>query len=158
MAAIPIDPADITLSVSQLAREFGMDRNDLGARLKAANLKPNGDDRGHPRYRLNESIQAVFKNKAQNPDGDPDLMKPTDRLAWFKSELSARQLDVEEGRLIPVQDVEDQMAWISKTVGRVLATLPDRMERDLRVTPEMVEYALSDVHKVQTELAKELAR
>jgi hypothetical protein len=83
-------------------------------------------------------------------------MKPTDRKAWFASELDRMAVEERAGRLIPAGEVEEQMAMIVSTVVRCLETQADRAERDLRVGTEVVEWLLKDADQIRAQIAEAL--
>ncbi|TXH56560.1 MAG: DUF1441 family protein [Desulfurellales bacterium] len=156
-----IETADglVRLSIARLAAEFGMARETVSKRLAQANVQPDGKRGGYPVYRLRDACPALIDGgHAEGDEGvDPSKMKPSDRRAWFQSENERLKFEQETGQLILAAEVHAEFAAAAKVVVRELETLPDRAERDLRCSPEVVEYLQAEVRNIRTEIAKHLA-
>lgn len=144
----------LRLSISQVAAEFGMSRNTVARRIEQLGIRPDGRRGGYPVYRMRDLVPVV---QGELPGGlgdgfDPSRLPPTERRAWYQSENERLKAEADSGRLIPAAEVEAEMAEMAKTVVRALETLPDRVERDLRVPPEVVEYLQGEVHRLRVEL------
>lgn len=139
------------LSVSQIAAEFGMARATVAKRIEALGIKPDGKRLGYPVYRLRDIVRVAGDVEAGD-ENDPMRMRPTDRRAWFQSENERLKLEVEQGRYIPAAEFEAEVGNIGKIVSRAFATFPDKLERDLRVPPEVVEYAMHYCRESQAEI------
>ncbi|MEW3935585.1 DUF1441 family protein, partial [Pseudomonas aeruginosa] len=85
-------------------------------------------------------------------ENDPLRMRPTDRRAWFQSENERLKFEQEQGLLIPAGEVEAEMAQIAKVVTRALATMPDRIERDMRLPAAAVEYVAEQCRAIRAEI------
>ena len=149
----------ILLSVSQIASEFGMGRVTVSKRIDSAGIKPAGKRGGHPVYRMRDIVQIAVDASSPvcDPAMDPMRMRPTDRRAWFQSENERLKFEQEQGLLIPAGEVEAEMSEIAKVVARALATMPDRMERDLRLPPVAIEYVVEQCRAIRSEIAAAMA-
>lgn len=148
----------VRLSIARLAAEFGMARETVSKRLAQAGVQPDGKRAGYPVYRLRDACPALVDGAVVGEEGvDPSKMKPGDRRAWFQSENERLKFEQETGNLILAAEVHAEFAAVAKIVVRELETLPDRAERDLRCSPEVVEYLQGEVRSVRTEIAKRLA-
>jgi len=148
-----VDIRDNRLSVSQIAAEFGMARSTVAKRIEALAIRPDGKRLGYPVYRLRDIVR-IAGDADPGDENDPMRMRPTDRRAWFQSENDRLKFEQEQGRLIPAGQVEEEMAAVAKVVTRFYETFPDRLERDLRVGPDVVEYAIQCCREAREELSK----
>jgi hypothetical protein len=148
------------VSISRLAELLGMDRKTVSKRLLDSNVPQAGKRDGYPVYDGRAACEACLLPQVNEDDEgrdlDPRRMKPTDRKAWYQSELDRMAVEERAARLIPAGEVEEQMAAIVSTVVRCLETQADRAERDLRVGPEVVEWLLKDADQVREQIADAL--
>lgn len=144
----------IRLSVSQIASEFGMARATVAKRIEALGIRADGKRAGYPVYRLKDIVRVAGDSGGDgvSEDVDPMRMRPTDRRAWFQSENERLKFEAEQGMLIPAGEVEAEMAEVAKIVTRALETLPDRLERDLRTSPTVVDYVAQHCRAIREEL------
>lgn len=147
---------DNRLSVSQIADEFGMARATVAKRIEALGIRPEGKRLGYPVYRMRDIVRISGDAEPGN-ENDPLRMRPTDRRAWFQSENERLKFEQEQGLLIPAGEVEAEMSEIAKVVARALATMPDRMERDLRLPPVAIEYVAEQCRAIRAEIAAAMA-
>jgi len=128
-------------SLSQLSREFGVARETVGSRIRAAGIQPSCQKRGHPAYRVSEVAQAILVPVSLS-DGDihdPGLMVPKERSDWYKSENERIKFEKDTGVLTSVEECREQMGEIAKMGLQILETLPDMLERDFELAPEIIE-------------------
>ena len=145
----------MTLSISQIASALGMDRKTVSKRLEAIAAQPAGMRAGYPVYALATIVQALT---ATAKTQDPNTMGAFERRAWIASERDRLKLEQERGNLISRERHEDSVFGLVKICVRGLITLPDRLERDLRVTPSVVEYVSGCVGTLRDELASAVER
>ncbi len=138
--AISID-APMTASLRRLAAEFGIARDTVARRLRDGDVRPCGDNRGHPVYRIRDVAPFLVDRSVYDPDGviDPDRLPPEKRRAWFQSESERIDLEVRAGTLIPALEHERDMARLVGMVVQAFETLPDVLERDADLQPHQVE-------------------
>lgn len=144
---------DNRLSVSQISAEFGMARATVAKRIEALAIRSDGKRLGYPVYRLRDIVR-IAGDGDPGDENDPMKMRPCDRLAHFRAENSRIEFEERQGRLIPAGQVEEEMAAVAKVVTRFYETFPDRLERDLRVGPDVVEYAIQCCREAREELSK----
>lgn len=147
---------DNRLSVSQIAAEFGMARATVSKRIDALGIRPDGKRLGYPVYRLRDIVRIAGDSDPAD-ENDPMRMRPQDRRAWFQSENERLKFESEQGRLIPAAEVEAEMAEMAKVVTRALATLPDKLERDLRICSDVVGYVARQCRTTMEELHAAMA-
>lgn len=148
----------IRLSISQIAEEFGMSRATVARRIEQAGIKNEGKRAGYPVYRVRDIVAAIAPSPANGAgeEFDPAKLLPSDRRAWYQSENERLKAEGEMGRLIPAGEVEAEMALVLSIVRRHQATFADRIERDLRPGPEVVEYIERETEAIGRELADAL--
>jgi len=144
----------IECSLSQLATEFGLDRATARKRLAANNIQPCGQRGGYPIFRLRDVILPLTTGQAKKGLDD---MNPYERRAYVASERDLLKLDVERGNLIHAEDVRDEVGRLVKIFVRSLVTVADRLERDMRVSHEVVAYVDGVMSALRDEIAREVA-
>lgn len=144
--------AGVTLSLSQLAGEFGSSRETIKRRLDAANVGPVGTRGGHPVYRLRDAIGPL----TSDPDAgiDPDRLDPLKRKAHYQAELDKLRLQTERGEVIPVIEVEARFGAFTGLVVRWLDTILDVLERDAGMTPQQAAKFDESLSRLRAELAE----
>lgn len=87
---------------------------------------------------------------------DPDKLKPFERHAHYKAEKEKLAVEQERGELIPRIEVEQEQARIAKIVAHGLETLPDVLERDCALAPEVVARMERHIDAVRERMYAEL--
>ena len=118
-------------SLNQFAREFGIARETVQSRLRAAGVNPSGERRGFPVYSVSAAARAILMpDTSANGMNDPAKMSPKERADWYRSENERLKFERESGLAVGSADSREQMATIAKMGLQVLETLPDILERD----------------------------
>ena len=143
----------IECSITQLATEFGLDRATARKRIAAANVQPSGQRGGYPTYRLRDVILPLTTGQAQKGLDD---MNPFERRAFVTSERDLLKLGVERGNLIDSEDVRDEVNRLVTIFVRSISTVADRLERDRRVSPDVVGYVDDLMNALRDEIAAEV--
>lgn len=144
------------VSIARLAEGFEIDRKTVSKRLDEAGVRPSGQRDGYPVYRLRDAAEAILG--LREADGvPPEKMKPADRRAHWQAENERQKFEQQSGQLILADEVQSEMASLVKSMVRVLETLPDTMERDLRCPRETVEYVQKKIRDLRTEMAAKVA-
>ena len=147
----------IRLSLSALSREFGFHRDTIKKRLAQAGVRPDGERNGNPVYRLRDAAPVVLDTySTAGRVEDPDLLTPTDRKAWYQSEKDRVALEKEQGVLVPREEVREQLAIVIKIAAQMLETLPDILERDCRLPPDMVDMVERRIDQARADWAEAL--
>lgn len=143
-------------SISRLARITGLDRRTVTRRL--ATIRPAGERAGHPVYSLNECGPTLFGGAALDENGelDPSKMQPADRDKWFASEIKRRDLQVRDGQLLEVDDVEMAVSTAFASVAQAVFALPDYLERRAGLSPEQAEICQAAIYEMFNDLAERL--
>ena len=150
----------LLVSLTTLAREFGVSRDTVGRRLRDSGAMSAGERGGFPVFRLGPAARAlVLAEMPALADGgnDPDRMSPTDRHAWFKSETSRLAVEQSQGLLVPAEEVRAEMAGIIKGTVQMLDTLPDILERDCSLGPVELGHVEKMIRQVRNEWAEKLS-
>jgi len=126
-------------SLNQFAREFGIARETVQSRLRAANVMPTGEKRGFPVYSVSAAARAILLPESSTPGlSDPDRMSPKERSDWFRSENERLKYEKDSGLAVGSDESREQMALIAKIGLQVLETLPDILERDYHLDAEII--------------------
>ena len=145
----------VLLSLSTLGRELGVHRQTVAKRLSDAGIRPAGEKGGHALWRLRDAIQACQILTA-GAVSDPAALPPMERRAWYQSERERTALDREQGALVPVDEVREQLALVLKITSQMLETLPDRLERDGALAPSALPLVEQAIDAVRAEWAVRL--
>lgn len=141
-------------SIAQIARSMGAARDTVSRKLAAAGAEPAGERGGYAVYDLRTVVQAFT---ATTRTQDPDQMGAFERRAWVASERDRLRLEQDRGNLATREVFEDTVWSVAKICVRGLVTLPDRLERDKRVSPDVVEYIADCIGDLRDELANAVA-
>lgn len=142
-------------SISQFAKEFGIARETVQSRLRAAGIKPCGENLRHPVYSVKEVSRAIWMpNTSANGMNDPDKMSPKERSDWFRSENERLKFERESGFSVSSDDAREQMAIIVKMMVQVLETLPDILERDHHLDCKIISAIQDRIDALREELAQ----
>lgn len=123
----------VLLSLTSLALEFGCARETVARRISDANVQPADTSGPHPRYRLRDVIGPLTGDGEVQQD--PQKLRPFERRAHYQAELEALTLATKRGELVPTFEVEQRYAELLKSIGEMLDTLPDILERDCGASP-----------------------
>lgn len=140
----------MTFSISQIASAMQADRKTISKRLAAIGARPAGERKGFPVYGLATIVQA-FTATAKTQD--PDQMGAFERRAWIASERDRLKLEIDRGNSITRERFEDAYHGLVKVLVRGLVTLGDRLERDKRVSSDVLEYLENAIGDLRDELA-----
>ncbi|MBL4761538.1 MAG: DUF1441 family protein [Gammaproteobacteria bacterium] len=143
-------------SLSQLSRGFGIARETVSKRLTDANVKASGEKRGHPVFSVKDAASAILLHGVGGSFSfsNPETMAPSDRRHWYASENDRLKLEKEQGLLVSVDDVREQLVEIANISSNVLEILPDEIERDFPdKSPEIIQYIENKVHIARNQLA-----
>jgi len=141
MSAVVVPQKDwFSWSLNQLSREFGVARETVQRRLRDADVKPSGERRGYPTYPVGLAAKAILAPDTSEAKGlnDPDLMTPKERADWFKSENDRLKFERDSGNLVESSEARTEMARVAQTGLHVLETLPDVLERDYSLEPDVI--------------------
>lgn len=133
-----------------------MDRKTVAKRIKESGLAPAGERSGNPVYSANEFARMAFGPAGQaGPDLDLDRY-PEARKAWYQSELYKIQVQEKKGELIRESDHVRNMADMSKEMIAVLDSLPDILERDAGLEPDVVVAVIPILDAARSNLAERI--
>lgn len=119
------------------------------------------------RWNVKATVQAVTRHyrdiaagrKSDSAEQDaPDLVTERALLARAQREGVEMSNEVERGNLIKRERHEDSVTTVAKICVRGLETLADRVERDMRVSPDVVEYIGHCVGELRDEIADAVAK
>jgi len=126
-------------NITRLGDAFGMHRDTVRKKLREASVVPTGTRNNVNTFSLKDVGPALFREAQSGSSDDPDSLTPTDRQAWFQSELSRVKLEREMRLLVPVEEAHREMGRLAKAVASVLDSLADTLERDAGLPPEAID-------------------
>ena len=138
-------------SISEIAAALGQARATVSKRLAAGHAEPSGERKGAPVYPLSEVIRCL--GATATGKRDPSRMTPFEARAHFQAEREKLRLGIEAGDLLVRADVAAVLGRIAGPLVRELETLPDRLERDMRVSGEVVEYVRGVIRAARDRMA-----
>ena len=144
-------------SISALATEFSLDRRTVRKRLEG--VRPVGDWRGHPTYRLRD-VAGPLLGLAARVQTDDELGLPADPFQRRAAVQAMRELDelkARRGQLLERDAVELEMARLVRFFGRALEELPDLLEAEAGLAPHQVEVLHEQLLRRGNLLAARLA-
>jgi len=103
--------------------------------------------------RYTTHMRAVAAGRSSGDGSGLDLSAERARLARAQSESCEMENEVTRGNLLAAEDVRDEVGRLVKIFVRSISTVADRLERDMRVAPDVVAY----VDGVMTALRDEIA-
>lgn len=111
------------------------------------------------KYRLVPAIQGYirFLKKDFEDDDVISYTKERARLTKVKREEAELELAARRRQVIPIDEVETEMASMAKTMVAALGPLADRLERIAKLTPDQVAYVDQIVRDIRTELYETLS-
>lgn len=145
-------------SLTQLSREFGIARETVTRRLNDAGVAAAGVRRGHPVFRVRQAAEAILVPPSRSGEfiNDPDKMSPKERSDWFRSENDRVKFERDSGISVHADKAREQMAVIAKTGLEVLETLPDILERDFQLDPDIIESVELKIDALRTQWANRI--
>lgn len=148
------------LTMSDVEQLTGMNKNFVRSRMKGAEKGEAMGGHKSIHYPLDEVMRVFVRNTAaaMSEDGemDPDKLSPTDRKAWFDSELKKIQVEEKERTLIPAHEVEATLATAYASVSQGLRAIPDNLERIHGIEPELAETVGNIIEAQMDSLANKL--
>lgn len=142
--------------LARLAECFGIHRHSLAKKIRDAGVLPSGEYRGNPTYAVRDVAAVLFGHSAPGDTVDPDKLAPTDRKAWYESEV--RRLDVARRmrEVIPTDEVERVIATAFAAIASDLRALPDNLERKHGLDGELVREIENGIYAAMDSLADKL--
>ncbi len=143
-------------SLNQIAREFGIARETVQNRLRSANVSPTGEKRGFPVYSVSAAARAILLPESSSTPGlnDPDKMTPKEQRDWYAAQIDKVKLAQLTGEVVNESESREQMAQIAKIGLQVLETLPDILERDYHLDPEIIASIESRIDMIREQWAQ----
>lgn len=131
-----------------------MARETVAKRIENCSVLPSEQVNGKPVYRLAQAAKAILgvtRPSGQGDGADPASLPPQDRLAWMRSERERLAVEKEKKQLVEVADHESELAAVIKRTVQTLLTLPDRLERECGLAPEVVERIVAACEAARAE-------
>jgi hypothetical protein len=138
-------------TISGLATEFGISHRVLGKRLE--DCEPCEIKGRSKLYKIAGVAPAILK--MDKPD-DLDLTQERARLAKAQADKTELQLEVENGNLLPVDEVESVWSDVTTAIRAKLLSLPTRISPQLQdlSQPEMESVMQEQIYEALEELSE----
>ena len=148
----------LEVSLSTLAREFGLARETVKKRLAAGSVRPSGRNKGNDVYRMGEAARAIiaFEYGGVEVNKDPDKMQPKEMLDHYKGQNEKIKFDRDSGRLVEVDDHRIVVADMAKILMQEVETLPDMLEQRCGLSADEVELVENAINTARDSLAEKL--
>lgn len=146
------------VSTAEMCSWLGITKAALGDLKKRGVVEMVSRDR----WNVKSTVRAISQHyreisagrKAASQEADaPDLVTERALLARAQRESVEMDNDVTRGSLMRREAVVDLFGRLNHAVVRELATLPDRVERDLRVDVTVSEYVRQTVRDLREDIA-----
>lgn len=117
-------------------------------------------DRRQCVQRVVTHLRAVAAGRLGGGDGGASVDLSLERALLARAQREGVEManEVERGNLIKRERHEDSVTTVAKICVRGLETLADRVERDMRVSPGVVEYIGHCVGELRDEIADAVAK
>lgn len=137
--AEPAEERQRTLwSILALSEQLQRPWNTVKRKLKQ--VPPDGEINGKPAWFLSTAaphlVEPAEKSERKK---DPEEMDPRDRLDWAKGDETIMRNQERARLLVPIIEVREEMATMTKIFVTGLDTLPDVLERKAALTPKQAE-------------------
>lgn len=130
-------------SISRLSAMFGHTRGTITRKIEENNVQPCGKYNGYAVYDLRDVSEftggAFLAEQTAFDACDPDKLPPKDRDSWYASELKRKKLEKDDGDLLDKNDTQLKLAELFKKVALSFDTLADVLERDIGLSPELID-------------------
>lgn len=160
MAAIPAIavPAARQANKAMLAGWFGVSVPSVDGWLRRGCPYVQKGDKGRPWvFDLLEVSRWRFgQSPLPDEDRNPEDMTPKERKDWYEGEKVRVGLEVEKGNLITLDEYRREMARILKKIATTLETLPDTLERQCALPPDVVSKMQDAIDRERALLAHAL--
>lgn len=151
----------LLVSLTTLAREFGISRDTVGRRLREAGVRSTAERAGHPVFGLAPAARALVmaERVAVSPSStDPERMTPQDRKSWYQSEKDRIAVERELKAVVSMEDCRLELALVTKSTVMMLETLPDILERDCGLGADALLILDGAIRNVREEWSEDMAR
>ena len=145
-------------SITKLAEAFNLDRRTIRRRLDDAGVQPRARNGDQKLYALEDAGPALFTSAFYNSDHDPDTLDPQSRRAWYQSENERLKFEQDSRHLIPDHDVAREYSVLAKALANGLDSLPDELERECGLAPEVLERLIVKVDALRESIYTEASK
>ncbi|MEE9339945.1 MAG: DUF1441 family protein [Methylococcaceae bacterium] len=162
MALENVDQVEFGCSLRQLSRIFDIDRDSIKSRLTA---EPAGKRNGHNIYKISDVSKFTGGKKSTDglADLDPDSLELDELTTYWRgqdlkesSRIKQRRNSTEERQLLNASDVEMANAKLFKILSTFIDTLPDVLEMQCNLKPDVVEVLIEETEQTKNNLYKQL--
>ncbi|MEJ5073432.1 DUF1441 family protein [Enterobacter ludwigii] len=142
---------DHAFSITELAEILGRDRKTVAAITRP--LAPTPDS---SKTRKNYTVRTLLQALDNPQDLDVNQMTPAERRAHWQAENERLKYESARRFLIPAEECAREFRALARGTIMTLETLPDILERDCALTPQMVTRMIEVIDNFRDHLAAEL--
>ncbi len=135
-------------SISMLASVFGFNRQNMSKKMDG--VPRNGEINGSAAIFLRDAAEKIY---AQEYYADLDDMKPTDRKAYYESELKRVELMDTLGEYTKTEDTHNLVSDVFKRMDLAISIACDEIEREEGLSPAQFESLERQLDKLRVVLA-----
>lgn len=149
----------LEVSLSSLAREFGMARETISKRLLAAGIQPSGRNRGNDVYRVGAAARAIVAadyGGVAGPVIDPETLGPKDSKDYWGGRNEKLKYEKDSGLVIEAPDHDDAVAELAKIFILTADSITDMLERRCGLLPDQLEVVENSINEIRTQLAEKV--
>lgn len=150
----------LEVSLSTLAREFGMARETISKRLLAAGVQPSGRNRGNDVYRVGAAARAIVAadyGGAAGPVTDPETLAPSDADKYWSAKNGKLKYDREANLVVEKPEHEGVVNELGGILISALESVPDLLERRCNLGPDQLDDVESAIDDAREQLADKIA-
>ena len=149
----------LEVSLSTLAREFGMARETISKRLLAAGIQPSGRNRGNDVYRVGAAARAIVAadyGGATGPVIDPDTLGPKDQADYWKGKNEKLKFERDSGLAIEKPEHDAVVFELGGVLVSAMESIPDLLERRCHLEPEQLDSIEEAINQARERIAEQL--
>jgi hypothetical protein len=148
---------EVYVSISQAAIECSSTYKTVAMKFSKASLQPD-PSAGVPNvYRLRDVLRVLYGIGAEGGEEEGAAIRdPFRRQAVAKSQLMELDIAKRRGELIPIAEVEIELARVAKIVSQTFDTIPDILERDAAVGGPQLAVIERHLDRARSELATKI--
>lgn len=159
MAERQSQPLGLEVSLSTLSREFGMARETISKRLRAAGIQPSGRNRGNDVYRVGAAARAIVAadyGGASGPVIDPDTLGPKDQKDFWAGKNEKLKFESDSGLVIEKPEHDGVVFELGGILVSALESVPDLLERRCNLDPDQLDSVEDALNQARERLAEKL--
>ena len=151
------DYTHLMMSLRGLATVTGLHRQTINNCIQKNNIQPKGQNKGHPVYALVDVLPHFCQAGPSTPQGGgKKTYTPLEQNQMAGAKLKTLKVQEVMGQLLRADQVRLAWADVIKQVMAGLETLPDVIEREVKLTPEQIVAMVATIDRMREDMAKSI--